>query len=81
MRLDQLATAQPAPEKRATDDSTTAESSRAAAAAVPLMHMQGRTFRVVSEQLVTSYHSKTGKPFSFVACTVRDVANKRREAA
>jgi len=45
-----------------------------APAAAPLIHMQGRALTVVSEQLVTSYHSKTGKPFSFVVCSVKEAA-------
>jgi len=37
------------------------------------MTMQGRTLEVVSQSLITSYHPKTGKPFQFMACSVRDI--------
>ena len=38
-----------------------------------IIHMQGRTLEVVSQSLITSYHFKTGKPFPFTVCSVRDV--------
>jgi len=44
--------------------------------AAAYIHMQGRTLEVVSEVLVTSYHFKTGKPYQFIACSVRDERGK-----
>ena len=38
-----------------------------------IIHMQGRTLEVVSQSLITSYHQKTGKPYQFIARSVRDV--------
>ena len=37
------------------------------------MTIQGRTLEVVSQSLITSYHFKTGNPYQFIACSVRDV--------
>ena len=41
------------------------------------INMNGSTLEVVSESLITSYHSKTGKPYQFIACSVRDVMDRR----
>jgi len=72
------ATAQPAPEKRVTDDSPEKPGSSRAA----VLHIGGQALEVVDERLVHAHgRSREGKPisFSYTAVTVRE--QKPRRAA
>ena len=59
---------------QATGNSQQADRNPAPVAAY--IYMQGRTLEVVSQSLITSYHFKTGNPYQFIACSVRDEKGK-----